>query len=252
MKPSDSCKTLRTCKFWPIHGQGASQALLPNGRGVWIPIDHGASDFPVAGLTDTEQTIRSLVRAGVDVILAQKGVVSHYNHLCENSDTSMVIHFSVSTRHAGPDSSNKVLVGNADEVLARGGMGVSCQVNIGSPNEAAMVERMGEMSRQAFHHQLPMFGMVYARGEYLSIIDGDATNANAHAVRLAFELGCDAAKTTWTGIKVFSKLQTQHHSVLVAGGPATGDACYFDDGPRYLDAGASEFARKAKHPNAEG
>ena len=234
------------------------QALLPNGRGVWIPIDHGASDFPVVGLTDTEQTIRSLVRAGVDVILAQKGVVSHYNHLCENSDTNMVIHFSVSTRHAGPDSSNKVLVGNADEVLARGGMGVSCQVNIGSPNEAAMVERMGEMSRQALHHQLPMFGMVYARGEYLSIIDGDATNANAHAVRLAFELGCDAAKTTWTGDKrSFSEVANAAPiPVLVAGGPATGDSHAILTMVRdALDAGASGICMGRQvfaHPNVEG
>lgn len=48
------------------------QKILPNGRGVWVPIDHGASDFPVEGLTDTDHVIRSLVRAGVDVILAQK------------------------------------------------------------------------------------------------------------------------------------------------------------------------------------
>ena len=53
------------------------EKLLPNGRGVWIPIDHGASDFPVEGLVDTESTIKALISAGVDVILAQKGVVSH-------------------------------------------------------------------------------------------------------------------------------------------------------------------------------
>ena len=145
------------------------KSLLPDGRGVWIPIDHGASDFPVDGLTDTEHVINSLVRAGVDAIVAQKGVVSHYSHLCENSSTDMVVHFSVSTRHAGPDSANKVIVGNADEVIKRGGIGVSCQVNMGSPNEALMVERMGQMSRDALHLELPMFGMVYARGEHLSI-----------------------------------------------------------------------------------
>lgn len=234
------------------------QKILPNGRGVWVPIDHGASDFPVEGLVDTEHVIRSLVRAGIDVILAQKGVVSHYNHLCEDSKTSMVVHFSVSTRHAGPDSSNKVLVGNADEVLPRGGIGVSCQVNMGSPNEAAMVERMGQMSRSALHHQLPMFGMVYARGENLSIMEGDSTNANAHAVRLAFELGCDAAKTTWTGDKdSFEKVSAAAPiPVLVAGGPATGDSKAILSMVRdALDAGASGICMGRQvfaHPNVEG
>ena len=232
-------------------------SLLPNGRGVWIPIDHGASDFPVDGLTDTEHVIRSLVRAGVDAIVAQKGLVSHYSHLCQGSSTDMVVHFSVSTRHAGPDSANKVLVGNADEVLPRGGLGASCQVNMGSPNEAVMIERMGQMSRAALHHQLPMFGMVYARGEHLSVMEGDDTNANAHAVRLAFELGCDAAKTTWTGDKESFKKITSAVPipVLVAGGPATGDSKAILTMVRdALDAGASGICMGRQvfaHPNVE-
>ena len=51
-------------------------------------------------------------------------------------------------------------------------------------------------------------------------------NANAHAVRLAFELGCDVAKTTWTGNKdSFMKISSAAPiPVLVAGGPATGDS----------------------------
>lgn len=233
-------------------------SLLPNGRGVWIPIDHGASDFPVEGLTDTEHVIQCLVRAGVDAIIAQKGVVNHYNHLCDGSSTNMVVHFSVSTRHAGPDAANKVLVGNADEVLPRGGIGVSCQVNMGSPNEAIMVERMGQMSRAALHHQLPMFGMVYARGEHLSIMEGDDTNANAHAVRLAFELGCDAAKTTWTGNQEsFSKIASAVPiPVLVAGGPSTGDSHAILTMVRQaLDAGASGVCMGRQvfaHPDVEG
>jgi|TARA_B110000495_G_C22980504_1_gene576304 DhnA family fructose-bisphosphate aldolase class Ia len=232
-------------------------SLLPNGRGVWIPIDHGASDFPVDGLTDTEHVIRSLVRAGVDAIVAQKGLVGHYNYLCQGSSTDMVVHFSVSTRHAGPDAANKVLVGNADEVLPRGGIGVSCQVNMGSPNEAAMIERMGQMSRAALHHQLPMFGMVYARGEHLSIMEGDETNANAHAVRLAFELGCDAAKTTWTGNKksFMEVTSAAPIPVLVAGGPATGDSKAILTMVRdALDAGASGVCMGRQvfsHPNVE-
>ena len=105
--------------------------LLPNQRGVWIPIDHGASDYPSPGLESLDVLISELVDAGVDAIVAQKGVVSAYAHLCEGTKTNMVVHYSVSTRHAGPDASNKVLVGHADETLVRGGMGVSSQVNMG-------------------------------------------------------------------------------------------------------------------------
>ena len=131
------------------------QKLLPKNRGVWIPIDHGASDYPTAGLQDLESLISGLITAGVNAIVAQKGVVSKYAHLCEGTNTSMVVHYSVSTRHAGPDVNNKTMVGHADETLLRGGIGVSSQVNMGSENEAVMVERMGELNRQALHAELP-------------------------------------------------------------------------------------------------
>ena len=72
-----------------------------------------------------------------------------------------VIHFSISTRHGGPDSSNKVLVGKADEVIPRGAFGASAQINMGSPNEGIMIERMGTLSRDCFHEGIPLLGMVY-------------------------------------------------------------------------------------------
>ena len=215
--------------------------LFPNNRGVWIPIDHGASDFPNPGLENVEELIHQLIEGGVDVILAQKGIVSRYAHLCEGTNTNMVIHYSVSTRHAGPDCNNKVLVGNADETLSRGGIGVSSQVNMGSEHEAEMIERMGELNRQAHHHGLPAFGMVYARGPYLNPVEGDLTKGQAHAVRLAFELGCDAAKTTWTGDKESFAMVAQAAPIpaLVAGGPVSEDSLAVLEMVRdAMDAGA--------------
>ena len=47
--------------------------LLPNGRGVWIPMDHGVSDYPVSGLDDTELRITELIEAGVMLLLLKKG-----------------------------------------------------------------------------------------------------------------------------------------------------------------------------------
>ena len=43
--------------------------ILPKGRGVWVPIDHGVTDFPSQGLEDIESTINSLIAGEVDVIV---------------------------------------------------------------------------------------------------------------------------------------------------------------------------------------
>lgn len=229
--------------------------LLPNRRGVWIPIDHGASDYPTAGLEDLEGLIQSLIDAEVDAIVAQKGLVSAYAHLCEGTNTNMVIHYSVSTRHAGPNMNNKVMVGHADETLLRGGIGVSCQVNMGSEHEAEMVQRMGELNRQALHAGLPAFGMVYARGPHLNHQDEDITQSQAHAVRLAFELGCDAAKCVWTGDSAsFAQVAASAPiPLLLAGGPAsnhTADVLSMVESA--LEAGASGVCMGRQvfaHPN---
>ena len=194
--------------------------LLPNGRGVWIPIDHGMSDFPTAGLEDTEYLIRELTDAGVNAIIAHKGVVSHYHHLCDGTNTSMVIHFSASTRHGGLDADRKVAVGQASEVESRGGAAASAQINIGSDGEATMLEAMGKLTTECHQRELPVLGMVYARGPNLQV-DGDETNGVAHAARIAFEIGCDVGKTTWTGDeKTFARVTSGVPiPLLVAGGP---------------------------------
>lgn len=196
------------------------ERLLPNGRGVWIPIDHGMSDYPTQGLEDTERLIRDLISAGVNAIVAQKGVVTHYNHLCEGTNTSMVIHFSASTRHGGADASRKVSVGKASEVESRGGIAASAQVNIGSDGEAGMLQAMGELTTDCHHIGLPVLGMVYARGPNLEIDEDDSTNGVAQAARVAFEIGCDVGKTTWTGDEEsFSRVTSAVPiPLLVAGG----------------------------------
>ena len=195
---------------------GDIDSLLPGGKGVWIPIDHGVSDFPVNGLENLDDLLEKISHA--DAVVAQKGVVSRYS----SSSANMVAHLSVSTRHAGLRSSDKVLVGSVEESLSRGAKGVSVQVNMGSPDEPEMIERLGLITQDAHFLDCPVLGMIYPRGENLSIMDGDDTNGAAHAARLAFELGCDVVKTRWTGsIDSFRKVtEAVPIPVLIAGGPA--------------------------------
>ena len=98
-------------------------------------------------------------------------------------------------------------------------------VNIGSKKEAAMLERMGHITTEAYLNDVPVLGMVYVR-ENVNIMKSDSTNGYAHAARIAFELGCDAAKTVWTGDKdSFSNIcRAAPIPLLVAGGPSTGNS----------------------------
>jgi len=83
-----------------------------------------------------------------------------------------------------------------------------------------MIQRMGKVSRQAIKQNMPLLGMVYPRGPNLKIDKDDITKGVSHAVRLAFELGCDIVKVPWTGDKESFSLvcNSAPIPVLVAGG----------------------------------
>ena len=191
-------------------------AILPAGKGVWIPIDHAVSDYPVKGLENLDKIIDKISEA--DAIVVHKGILSHYN----DKKVNMIAHLSASTRHAGTRSSDKRLVGTVKEAKARGAKGVSVQVNMGSYAEPEMIERLGSVTGQAYDLEVPVLGMIYPRGENLDIMDNDDTFGAAHAARLAFEIGCNVVKTTWTGsIESFRKVtESVPIPVLIAGGPS--------------------------------
>ncbi len=167
--------------------------LLPNGRGVWVPIDHGLSDFPLTGLTPVSVLLQRLEEGGADAVVAQKGLISYA--LNEGYDAvPFIAHLSASTVHGGPDASRKVLVGTVEEAIRRGAVGVSAQVNLGCDGEADMLISLGQVTDSAQRQGVPSLGMVYPRGPHLCTQVEDSTKGVAHAVRLAFEIGCDVVK----------------------------------------------------------
>ena len=194
-------------------------SLLPGGRGVWVPMDHGLTAYPAEGLNDIDLAVDDCISAGVDAIVLQKGVLSHQSF--RTQWRNFVMHVSASTIHGGENADRKVLVGTAEEAHKRGASALSCQINLGDRNEYDMIESAGAITTSALEYTLPVLGMVYPRGPNLVLSEGDPTNNVAHAARVAWELGCHVAKVPWTGdgesfAEVCSAVPIP---VLIAGGP---------------------------------
>lgn len=173
------------------------EALLPRGRGVWVPMDHPVSSFPESGLEDIDSAVDAAILGGANAIVLQKGALSY--HFNRTGWEGFVCHVSASTVHGGPRSQNKVSVGIAAECKLRGASAVSGQVNLGDDSEPEMIERIGELTSDAFFQEIPVLGMFYPRGPNLVPIQSDPTGGVAHAARLAWELGCNVVKVPWTG-----------------------------------------------------
>ena len=159
----------------------ALSSLLPGGRGVWIPMDHGLSSYPVEGLNDIDSAVDDCISAGADAIVLQKGVLSY--QLSRTKWKNFVMHVSASTIHGGENADRKILVGTAKEAHKRGASGLSCQINLGDKMEYEMMESAGALTTSALKYTLPVLGMVYPRGPNLVLGEEDATYGVAHAAR---------------------------------------------------------------------
>ncbi len=199
--------------------EGRLRRILPGGKGVWIPMDHGISNFPEEGLENTNYMIKTLIEAGVDAIVVHKGVLSHQVKMTDWD--GFVCHISASTVHGGNRSQEKVSIATAEECLERGAIGVSAQINIGDPGETDMIIEVGDLTTDAWALEMPVLGMMYPRGPNLKINSDDITEGVAHAARLAWEIGCDVVKVPWTGSIESFRLVTESVPipVLIAGGP---------------------------------
>ena len=50
--------------------------ILPGGKGVWVPMDHGISGYPEKGLECMDDVISSCISGGADAIVSVS-----YTHL---------------------------------------------------------------------------------------------------------------------------------------------------------------------------
>ena len=195
------------------------EAILPGGKGVWVPMDHSSSAFPEKGLEDSNLSVDAAIEGGADAIILHKGAVSY--HSSRTGWNRFVCHTSDSTTHGGVRSQDKVAVATVPECLDRGAIGVSAQVNLGDPAEPEMIKRMGSITTAAHKLDTPVLGMFYPRGPNLSLDPSDTTGGVAHAARLAWEIGCNVVKVPWTGSEDSFRIVTSSVPipVLLSGGP---------------------------------
>ncbi|MGQ9693786.1 MAG: 2-amino-3,7-dideoxy-D-threo-hept-6-ulosonate synthase [Thermodesulfobacteriota bacterium] len=165
------------------------------GRTVIIPMDHGVTLGPLAGLIDMKKTINDVASGGANAIVIHKGLVEA-GHRRSGKDVGLIIHLSASTCMA-PDPNCKVLVCTVEEAIKLGADAVSIHVNIGAEDEKTMLHDLGRVAKDAADWGMPLLAMMYMRGP--KVKDGYDVNVVKHAARVGAELGADIVKVPYTG-----------------------------------------------------
>lgn len=179
-----------------------------------VPIDHGTTLGPIAGLEDAVKAITNIVDGGADALVLHKGLLRMAAQHPELARGKFLMHLSVSTA-LGPDPNYKVLVGTVEEAVKLGADGISIHVNIGTAFEAEMIKDFGKISAACMEWGMPLLAMMYCKKE----AHKDPEQI-AHAARLGQELGADIVKVDYPGtIKGMERIvEGVQVPVVIAGG----------------------------------
>ncbi len=186
-------------------------------RTVIVPMDHGISVGPIAGLTDMPATVDKVAEGGANAVLGHMGLPLH-GHRGYGHDIGLIIHLSASSS-LGPDPNHKILVTEVEDAIRVGADAVSIHVNVGAEDEAEMLHDLGRVARTCDLWGMPLIAMMYPRGpkvksehnvEYVKL-----------AARIGSELGADIVKTNYTGSPDTFREVVEGCSVpvVIAGGP---------------------------------
>ena len=188
-----------------------------SGKTIIVPLDHGVSSGPIAGLIDLRDTVDAVANGGANGVIVHKGVVAG-GHRKSGRDVGLIIHLSASTDLA-VSANTKTLVCSVEEALKLGADAVSVHVNIGDDYEHLMLQDLGRVSRATSEWSIPLVAMIYARGPNVS--NGYDVGVVKHAARVGAELGADLVKVPYTGsTESFAQVvEGCHVPVLIAGGP---------------------------------
>ena len=183
-------------------------------RTVIVPMDHGVTIGPCKGIENMQNTVNSLLKGNVDVVLMHKGIAKHVNV----GNAGLIVMLSGAS-NLNPNQNNKVQVCSVQEAVRLGADAVSVHVNVGAEDEDKMLATLGRVADECDIFGIPLLAMMYPRGP--KITNEHAFEVVAHAARLGAELGADIVKTNYTGdIESFKAVvECCPVPVVIAGGP---------------------------------
>ena len=211
------------------------------GKTVMVPMDHGITLGPVAGLANVTRSTEAAADGGANAVIMHKGLVKEcYARAPRN--TGLIIHLSAST-NLSIDPDHKLIITRPLEALKLGADAVSVHVNVGSEKESEMLKDLGDVSRICEDLGLPLLAMMYPRGK--NIHNQYDQELIAHACRVGAEMGADVVKTNYTGDPdTFREVvRSCPVPVIIAGGLRTSsDRELLDKIKGAVDAGACGVA----------
>jgi class I fructose-bisphosphate aldolase/fructose-bisphosphate aldolase/2-amino-3,7-dideoxy-D-threo-hept-6-ulosonate synthase len=191
-------------------------------RAIIVPIDHGLTLGPIAGIESVSQMAEFITHPRIDAVIAHKGILSRLAERDLLSGKGVILHVNgMSSLAETPD--NKEILTGVDTALRLGADAISLQVNFTGRNDSANLRMLGKTVDEASRLGLPVLTMLYDKVESKDAEAG--ARRLRQLLRAAIELGSDAIKIGFVE-RLELALADVHEDahVFVAGGAVASDA----------------------------
>ena len=157
---------------------------------VMVPLIHGVGMGPIEGIKDIKNTVDLISLGDANAVILHKGIVG-VGHRHSGKDIGLILHLTATLKNG-----NQTLVTDVEEAITTGADAVSVRIDVGGPDEKAMLKLLGEVSREASRWGMPLFALM----DPGSIKDKEKQlNSLLRAARIGAEMGADLVRIPYSG-----------------------------------------------------
>lgn len=190
-----------------------------SGKILTVALDHAPSYGVLPGLEDIGATLAEVVAGGPDAVLLMKGTAERCFATYAGRLALILKSSTLSPYHPERD----VWVSPVDDALRLGADAIAMALTVGSPEQAALLENLAGLVRQAQAVGMPVIVHAYPNGSLVPPDERFTAARVAYASRLVMELGVDIVKTFYTGsAESFAEVVRAASPAMVV---AAGGAC---------------------------
>jgi putative autoinducer-2 (AI-2) aldolase len=189
-----------------------NQLIQPDGKALFLPIDHGYFQGPTHKLEKPGETIKPLIQYA-DAIMLTRGVLRN----CINPAVPkpVILRVSGAATVVGEDLANENIVTSVREILRLNAMAASMSVFIGSKYEHQSLSNLAKLVDNCEDYGIPVMAVTAVGKE----LEKRTARYLALCCRVAAEIGARVVKTYYCKDNFEKVVDGCPVPVVIAGGP---------------------------------
>ncbi len=192
-----------------------NKLIQPDGKALFLPIDHGYFQGPTTKLERPGETIKPILKYA-DALMLTRGVLR--NSINPNIEKPIILRVSGGASVVGEDLANETITTSINEIIKLNASAVSMSIFVGSKYEHQTLKNLSKLVDECEEYGIPVMAVTAVGRE----LEKRTARYLGLCCRIAAELGARVVKTYYCE-KDFDKVVNGCPvPVVIAGGPKVG------------------------------